>query len=73
MRLDVVFLSAYNRGMDTDTQKRRGRPSGQVLTEEMRVRLEPELLAAIDNKRKALGLATRSAFVRYVLTRELQS
>jgi hypothetical protein len=59
--------------MDKETPKRRrGRPSGQVLTEEMRVRLDSELLAAIDNKRKSLGLATRSAFVRFVLTKELQ-
>lgn len=57
----------------SDQPKRPGRPKGKVLTEDVRTRFEPEMLESIDRRRKALGLATRSAYIRYLVVKDCKN
>ena len=45
---------------------RRGRPEGATLTEEIRIRMEPELLATVDQSAGLAGV-TRSALIRHAV------
>lgn len=52
--------------MSQEPKRRRGRPEGATLTEEIRLRMEPELLALVD-RHANLAQVTRSALIRHAI------
>ena len=64
--LAAIFFVGYERRMTEQPKRRRGRPEGATLTEEIRIRMEPELLAIVDQSAQLAGV-TRSALIRHAV------